>query len=206
MSVFAEATFTGTNWQILTATTPVIGGPWVQHPVDRGNFYIYGNRALCRTGGTNYISGTPASADYTVQVDVRVFSAIGNSGVVGRVNTGAKTFYGLYIHANNNELVLYKHVGGAVTTLDVFVSAGFFDAGSTYTIELEMIGTAIKGYVDGVERCSATDSAITAAGKAGIRCPSISDTTTGKHLDNFIATDGSAAASPRSYVVGMIGL
>jgi hypothetical protein len=61
----------------------------------------------------------------------------------------------------------------------------------TYVLKLEMIGTAIKVYVDGSQIISVTDSGITQVGKAGIRMfgsTSQSDTV-GIHIDNYSADD-----------------
>lgn len=203
-NVFAQATFASTDWQILTATSPVKGGPWVTHPTAGGNFYVVANRALCRSAGLNYISGTPGSADYSVSADVVIFSSIGDTGVAGRISTSSSNFYYAYLKAGNNEAVLAKMVGGLPANLGSWFQT--FNAGTTYVLTLDMVGTTIRLLIDGVQRVSVTDSTFASAGRAGIRCPTISDVGTGKHLDNFIATDTSTAPSPRSYVVGMVGL
>ena len=211
MATYARDTYSaGTGWRgALSSHNPEQGGPIVSHPTAGGLFYLVNNRAVCRSAdsgkGVMYYSGPPASADYTVQADITIFSATGAVGIVGRCNTTASTFYYTYIHNNNGELVLAKMVGGAITSLDTFNSPGFFEAGSTYTVELIMVGTSITVDVDGVNRCSATDSAITAAGRGGIRGINISDTSTGKHIDNFAVTDASVAATGRSYAV-LVGL
>lgn len=213
-TTYALDSMTGaaSGWQgPLSSHTPEQGGPITQHPTAGGLFYIVNHRAVCRSAaagkGVMIYGATPASADYSVQADVRIFDATGAVGIVGRCSATASTFYYAYITNNNSELVLAKMVGGAITTLDTFNSAGFFDAGSTYELTLEMTGTAIKAYVNGVERCSATDSAITAAGRGGIRGINLSDTSTGKHLDNFTIFDATTPPSlARSSIVGLIGI
>jgi hypothetical protein len=204
MATFASATFTGTNWQDLIYTTPVQGGPWVKHPNEAGNWYLYGNRALCRSGGLNYLSGTPSSADYSVSATIHIKSSVGSTGVAGRISTTAKTYYCVYIEQGTGKLVLIKWVNGVLTRLGS-VSASSYGIGD-HTLTLDMVGTTIRALIGGVEILNQTDSSITAAGKAGIRAPVISDWNIGKHLDNFVATDTSTPASPRSYVVGNIGL
>lgn len=196
----------GTGWKgPLSSHSPELGGPIVQHPTAGGLFYAVNNRAVCRSAaagkGVMYYSGAPASADYSVQADIRIFDATGAVGIVGRCSTTASTFYYTYITNNNSELVLAKMVGGAITSLDTFNSAGFFAAGSTYTVELRMAGTSIKVFVDTVERCDATDSAITAAGRGGIRGINLSDTYTGKHIDNVRVYDSTTPPAGRSFVV-----
>lgn len=68
---------------------------------------------------------------------------------------------------------------------------GNFADGSTHNVKLQMRGTSIKVFVDGVERMSVTDSSITAAGRAGVYARSYSMTDTwGRRIDNF--TENSA--------------
>lgn len=201
-NVFAQASFTGVDWTPLVATSPVKGGPWVQHPNEPGNWYLYQNRALCRTAGLAYLDGPPGAADYFISVDIIIKSAIGSTGVAGRISTSAQTYYTAYIEQTSGKVVLAKRVAGAITSLGV--STATYGVG-TWTLTLDMVGTTIRALINGVQVVSVTDSSIAAAGKAGIRAPVISDTTTGKHLDNFVATDTSTPPSPRSYVVGIIG-
>lgn len=200
---FGQAAFTGVDWTTLTSTSPSMGGPWVQHPDEPGNWYLFGNRALCRTAGMVYLSATPGAADYSVSADILIKNSVGSTGVAGRISTTARTYYTAYIEQTTGIVVLAKRVSGAITSLDV--SSGSYGVG-THTLTLDMVGTTIRALIGGVEVCSVTDSSITAAGKAGIRAPVISDTTTGKHLDNFIAIDTSTAATARSFALGMIGL
>lgn len=210
MSVVATDSFTEKdNWKILTDHSPEMGGPIVNHPLAPGTFYVVNGRAICRGAaqykGVNYYAGVPASADYTVSASVRVFDASGDCGVAGRIVPNAWTFYYLYLKGAN-ELVMAKMVGGNPTTLATFVSAGFFAAGQSYLIALEMIGTAIKGYVDGVVRTSATDSAITGVGRGGLRGVFTSDTSAGKHLDGFSIVDTSTPSSRRTARGLIVGL
>lgn len=204
MTTFARDTYTGTNWQTINSAGADLGGPIVNHPDESGNWYIYANKALCRSAGLVYYSGTPSSADYSVTADITVKSSIGSTGVAGRISTTAKTYYAVYIEQTSNKLVLIKYVNGAITRLGPLSSSSY--GIGTHTLTLDLNGTTIRALVGGVEILNQTDSSINAAGKAGIRAPVISDTTTGKHVDNFIAEDASVAATPRSSIVGLIGL
>jgi hypothetical protein len=63
---------------------------------------------------------------------------------------------------STNTLVLRKAVGGSFTTLD---SATFtVGTGTTYRVRLEVIGTSIKVYVNGVVQLEATDSSHSSGG------------------------------------------
>jgi len=205
MVVFAQSEFTGVNWQLMKTISPTKGGPIIDHPDENGSWYIYANRGLCRTAGMSYWSGTPASADYTVQATINIKSTIGSTGVAGRISTTARTYYTAYIEQTTGKVVLAKRVAGTITSLGV--SASGYGIGN-HILALDMVGTTIRALVGGVQVVTFSDTTnnITAAGKAGIRAPVISDTATGKHIDNFIATDTSVASIGRSYVVGLIGL
>jgi hypothetical protein len=200
---FAKDTFAGTDWQLIQTAGADMGGPIVPHPNEPGNFYIFENRALCRSAGTAYYSGTPASADYSVTADIVIKSSAGSTGVAGRISTTALTMYYAYIEQVTGKVVLAKKINGATTSLGV--SSSTYGIG-TVSLTLDMVGTTIRALINGVAVASATDSSITAAGKAGIRAPAISDTTTGKHLDNFVATDTSTPPVGRSYALGFVGL
>lgn len=157
--------------------------------------------------GTNYsgyyTSATPTSADYSVQADLVFRSNIINdyAGVVGRV-TGATTFYGARWQQGNGSgsWVIYEYNNGALTTLATTAAASR-TVNQSNRIKLEMVGTALKLYVDGVLTASATDGTITAAGRGGIfdGAPGAVITktdTTGIQYDNFsIATVPRAADS-----------
>lgn len=209
MATVTLDTFTASNWKDLHLRTGELGATWTRHPTTASSrWYIFGNRVHCGVAGNMYASGVPASADYTVESDLIVYTTVTspanlNLGIAGRMSTSADTYYAMYYQAG--ELVLMKRVAGVTTSLDVWTST-LTGGGTVYSWALEMIGDQIKGYVNDVERVSATDSSITAVGRAGVRSIGINDAGTGNHLDNFVVTDGSSAASPRSYAVGIIGI
>lgn len=151
--------------------------------------------------GTNYsgyyTSAVPTSPDYSVQADLVFRSNIQNdyAGVIGRVATGSATFYGARWQQGNGNgsWVIYEYNNGAFTSLATTAAASR-TVNQTNRLKLEMVGTAIKLYVDGVLTASATDATITAAGRGGILDgtpgASIAKTdNTGIQYDNFsIAT------------------
>lgn len=138
-------------------------------------------------------SAAPASANYSVFADLtRINTGSGSTthGVCGRMAAAADTFYAFLHFQSLNEARLYKWVAGTPTQLGSSYALTM-SVGSTYNFELRMTGTTIEGYIDGVQRCTATDSAISAAGKSGIllrnsRASSVDNFS----LDNFSAVDG----------------
>lgn len=201
MAVFARDLYTGADWQTIQASGANLGGPIVDHPNEDGNWYIYQNRALCRTAGMAYYSGPPASADYSVTATITIKSSVGSTGVAGRISTTAQTYYTAYIEQGSGYVVLAKRVNGAITSLGV--SAGTYGIGD-HVLTLDMAGTTIRALVGGVQVVSVVDPSITAVGKASIRAPVISDTSTGKHLDKFETNDTSTASASgggRSFII-----
>jgi len=73
-------------------------------------------------------------------------------------------------------------------------------ADSDYFVQLEIIGQAIKVYIDGVLRISATDAAISAAGKAGLSV--YSEATVPTDANGWQFSDFSAKDGPAVYAVG----
>jgi hypothetical protein len=82
--------------------------------------------------------------------------------------------------------------------------------GSSYRVALDMSGSTIRLLVDGTQRISATDSTLTAAGRAGVALGSPGDNAVqsdaiGLHLDNFRvveALEDSKGTAEGSYLNG----
>jgi concanavalin A-like lectin/glucanase superfamily protein len=183
---FLWESFTGANGTTLTSHTGEIGATWTKHPTSgAGSIAIDANRAH-QTSSTNsfyYASGSPATADYDVEGRLRQVSDAGLMGVTGRMDTSASTMYQFYYDAANNLWGINKWINGVNTSLGTWSET--LANGDERSFRLQMRGSSIKGFVDGVERISATDSAISAAGKAGVRGNTASSTT-GVHLDWII--------------------
>ena len=203
MAVFVQDSMTATNWSNLVSHVGQVGASWTNHPVLSGAYYMYDNRTHCGVTGAVYASGVPADANMTVECDYLVNTKdVAASGIAARMSTSAATMY--YTYYLGTELVLAKMVAGTITSLGSDVT-NLMTNGNTYRLKLECIGTAIKVYVNGVEKISVTDSSITAAGRAGLRSSGASDKGTGKHIDNFLAYDTSAAITKRARSIGLIG-
>lgn len=209
---FVSDTFTDTTGTNLTSHTGETGATWTVHTGisgGTGQCVIEANRSRGETAGVKnvvYASGTPGSADYTIQADMIVKSNGANTfeaGLLGRMTTdGTVTFYQADYSLFSNEWRLYKFVTGTPTALGTYGQT--LTDEQTYVLKLEMIGTAIKVYVDGVERISATDSAISAAGKAGFFQLDQMSSSTGFHFDNFTATNGGGGGGPATTPKGTL--
>lgn len=206
MAQFAADTFNdidGTN-------LPTHDANWVKHGSSGSSQLIITNANRIRVGTTDssetiyYHSGSPASADYTVQADfLKKDDSNGAIFVCGRMSTTANTFYGWrYVRDSGASLAawqLYKRVAGTFTQLGSSVSQTL-TTDVAYEGKLRMSGSTIEGYKEGsgTPSVSTTDTAITVAGKAGLRATGYTSTNTSSlHLDNFSADDivGSSATS-----------
>lgn len=178
MAQFASDVFTGTPAAALVGTGATTGGTWTNGGGSASSPIFSGSGANVREASgliaQCYLPVTPASADYSVQVDILTESGGSDSasGVIGRKTADSVgTFYLADYYdaptAGSRQWRLYKFVSGTPTSLGSYTQN--LGASATATVKLEMIGSAIKVYVGGVERISATDSSITAAGRAGIR-------------------------------------
>lgn len=194
MATFVSDTFTAANGTNITSRSGEVGATWTSNAPSAGTFLIQSNRAYPSVVGNVYASGTPATAEYTVECDYYIASATGSSGPAGRIAPGANTYYYAYHNSPTNEWLLVKNVTGTLTTLGVWVSA--VTTGQTYVVKLELLNAAKKVYINGVERISSADNGITAAGRAGMRSGSANTSTTGRHMTNFLAYDGTTPGPP----------
>lgn len=152
-----------------------------------------------------YHSGTPSSADYTVDV-TGLFSGtttgLGQYAAAGRISTSANTFYMGRLSANGLlastcNWQIFRAVSGSFAQLGSSSSVSI-TADVEYNVRLKMDGSSISLYGDGAGSPTIgpiTDSNITSAGKAGVR---IGRPTAGGNpfVTAFSADDlGAAAAS-----------
>ena len=199
-SYVATDTFTGTAGTALTSRAGETGASWtkgVRNDNDISSAVLSDVGRLRRnaTGGvTYYASGVPAIADYQVSTDVVLKTSIGGdyAGVVGRAqltdSTVQGTRYSAVYNTDAGAWQLRKGVAGTMTVLGTYSQT--LTANQSYPVTLDMRGTTIRLLVDGVERVSVTDSAITAIGRAGVQLGNSSTgasptNTTGMQVDNF---------------------
>ncbi len=78
--------------------------------------------------------------------------------------TDANNWYALF--SNGTSIQLQKFVAGSLTSIG---SAFSVTIASGDIIKVQAVGSTIKGYLNGVERCSATDTGLTTGKLVGIR-------------------------------------
>lgn len=187
-TTFLNDTFTDTNAVLLENHTGETGATWTKHgSFASGSFTVQTNRIYQSANPSlYYASGTPSLANYYIESVVRIVSTAACDLFVccGRINTGANTKY--YISYNtladgvSPGIKLRKTVNGTDTALGTgfYVQPGGFNVGQDYTFKLDMNGSTIDAYIDGVLVLTATDSSITATGRAGVSGGSPNGTTT----------------------------
>lgn len=196
-ALISSDSFTGTSGTLLTSRAGELGASWTYHSGSANTEQISSENRVFRLGpgySINYVSGVPASPDYAVGADLYVKSNLvgGMAGVVGRLDTTTQTFYMARWEQATTNWNLVKSVNGTRTQLK---SSGqpALTVGESYRVRLDMSGNQLTLSVNGVLVVSATDSAITSVGRAGIMDGEIGGTTsktdtTGLHFDNFQVT------------------
>lgn len=192
MAVFVSDTFTETSDTDLTSHTGETGASWTLANGYSDSPVVNGANDVCMSGDSAsaaaYASGEPATAEYDVEADVKNLW-YRSGGITGRHQTGANTYY--MLRAHNSKFELYKVVNGSFSLLGQDTTTLTY--GQEYSIKLEIRDATKKAYVDGVEKLSSTDNAITAAGRAGIR---FSTSGSLSQIDNFTATDAGGSILP----------
>ncbi len=187
--------FTDTTGTALSSHTGELGASWT-HQAGGANAQINSNtvsRAGILGGYTiDYASATPASADYSVEADLIVRSNLlgDDTGVIGRLNTATTAFYMARWDQLTSSWALVRYSSGVANNLATASVPAGLTVGESYRLKLQMIGTTLNLYVNGILVTTATNSTLTAAGKAGIMDGAnalslAKGTTTGLHIDNF---------------------
>jgi len=189
--------FTDTPGVALAAHGGEIASSWTRHAASTGSGVISSeDRARKSTTGYGvyYSSAVPTSADYAVEADLHVKSLIPNSemGVVGRLSTGADTYYSAHYEVNTNDWNLAKVVSGVRTYLD-YAAVTPLTVGQTYRVRLDMVGTTLNLYVNGElipTLGPVTDTAIASVGRGGLKLDKPGSTASGSdsagiHPDSF---------------------
>jgi len=190
MADFVVDTFTGPNGQF-DEHVGEVGAVWTPHPIRPPNDVglIQSNRYRPRTtSGCMVASGTPAGAEYDVQVDL-VLLTEGNpgAGIYGRLAMDEFSGYAAIYDGTANMYLLVLWEDGTPTVLDS-ASAGAW-AAETRVMRLEIRNSVKRVLVDDVAVCSSADNTIEAPGRVGFECMNPAGSASGTHLDNFIASD-----------------
>jgi len=118
------------------------------------------------------------TTDHYAEITLSVASAT-SMGVFARSDVSGNNFY--LLRNNGSEWTLFSNIGGAFSSIGSY-SAPAVD-GDVVRVHCE--GSTIKGFINGVERISVTDTDITTGSYAGVR----SEASSTARYDNFLAAD-----------------
>lgn len=160
-----------------------LGAGWVEVS---GDWSIIGGQLApdASSGNTILRAATPmASSDHSAQFTITATTAA-SQGVWCR---GDATLSSGYLWRNNG------------SSWDLFAVTGGFTVIGTYAVavqpgdvaRVQAVGTTIKGFVNGVERVSVVNTAVTSGANVGLRVMALP----GLRFDNFTASDVTAGVT-----------
>lgn len=118
------------------------------------------------TGEGLVYAGNSAWTNYAVEAKLKLYTTgTAATGIIGRY-TNSNNYYLLRLHIGYGKVELYKKSGGTFTLLQEAVMS--INTNTWYTLKLVLNGTSLTGYVDGVQKVTATDSSIS-SGCIGVR-------------------------------------
>lgn len=192
-NTFSSDTFTESSDTALASHVGEIGATWNLHPSYSAAATV--DAAIDRlypTGTTSYYtSGVPSDADYCVSADYFHASTIAiNIGIALRMNTSTDDMY-IFRLNNGTSWEVIERLAGSNGVLGASSTNSLPSVGNSVNAKMCIAGTAITIYFNGVHDATLdrTGTNITAAGRAGFRAAGAASSSTGYHLDNFLATN-----------------
>jgi hypothetical protein len=161
-----------------------LGANWVEVS---GDWSIVSNQLSPGAAGGTIIlraAGAMASNDHYAQVTIAA-TTTASQGVWCRGNSNISQGY--LWRNNGSSWDLFSVVGGSFTVIGTYTAA----AAPGDVAKVQAVGSAIKGYVNGVERVSVVNTAVTTGTSVGIR----SDSAGAIRYDDFSAADITAGAT-----------
>lgn len=191
-------TFTDTSGTNLESHTPDTGGAWTRHPSYTSARLQISNANRCRksadaAAACYYNATDPGADEYEVVVTLRCMDTTGAAfGPAARIDASAATMYICRYSTAANRWELYKIVAFSATLLGYWSDT--FSVGTEREVRLAVATGSQTVTVDGTDRITAYDTAITARGYAGLREGSASpySDTAGMHADDFTVTNALA--------------
>lgn len=179
-TLFSDDFETGSsvNWTAGSGTWSVVQ--------DNGSYVYY--QSSTNEGRTS--AGSQSWTDYSVQADVKVvnFNGSNRAYVAGRYKDGNNFYAASLYNSNGGTLEIRKKVNGSTTTLASKSNFGL-STGTWYTVKLEMAGSTIHMYVNGVLQLTATDTSLT-SGAVGLDAYK-----TLTEYDNIIVSDTTSSTT-----------
>lgn len=166
------------------ANTSDLGAGWVEVS---GDWSIVSNELSPGAAGGTIIlraAGAMDSSDHSAQATIAATTAVSH-GVWCRGNL---TISNGYLWRNDGtSWDLFSVIGGSFTNIGTYTAA----AAPGDVAKVQAVGSTIKGFVNGVERVSVTDTGVTTGTSVGIR----SESSGSIRFDDFTAADVTAGAA-----------
>lgn len=163
-----------------------LGANWVEVS---GDWSIISNQLSPGAAGGTIIlraAGAMATSDHSVQVTIAATTAASH-GVWGRGNPSGGLSSGYLWRNDGTSWNLFSVVGGSFSSIGSYAAA----AAPGDVAKLQVVGSTIKGFVNGIERVSVVDTAVPTGTSVGIR----GESTNSIRYDNFTAADVTAGAA-----------
>ena len=161
-----------------------LGANWVEVS---GDWSIVSNQLSPGAAGGTIIlraAGAMASNDHYAQVTIAATAAV-SQGVWCRGNSNISQGY--LWRNNGTSWDLFSVVGGSFTVIGTYSATAV--AGDV--AKIQAVGSTIKGFVNGTQRVSVTDTAVTTGTSVGIR----GESSGSLRYDDFSAADVTAGAT-----------
>jgi hypothetical protein len=155
-----------------------LGANWVEVS---GDWSIISNQLSSGSAGGTIIlraAGTMATNDHSAQVTIAATAAVSH-GIWCRGNSNITSGY--LWRNDGTSWNLFSVVGGSFTSIGSYAAAAV--AGDI--AKVQAVGSTVKGYVNGIQRVSVTDTAVTTGTSVGLR----SESTSALRFDDFTAAD-----------------
>ncbi|WP_225825566.1 hypothetical protein [Streptomyces naphthomycinicus] len=161
-----------------------LGAGWVEVSGDWS--IVFNQLSPGAAGGTIILraAGAMASTDHYAQVTVAATTAA-SQGVWCRGNSNISQGY--LWRNNGSSWDLFSVVGGSFTNIGTYAAA----AAPGDTAKVQAVGSTITAYVNGIQRVSVINAAVTTGTSVGIR----SDSAGAIRYDDFAAADITAGAT-----------
>jgi hypothetical protein len=166
------------------ANSTDLGAGWVEVS---GDWSIVSNQLSPGAAGGTIIlraAGAMAGNDHSAQVTVAATTAA-SQGVWCRGNTNITSGY--LWRNDGTSWNLFSVIGGSFSSIGSYAAA----AAPGDVAKVEAVGSTIKGYVNGVQRVSVTDTGVATGTSVGIR----SESAGAIRFDDFTAADVTAGAT-----------
>ena len=166
------------------ANSTDLGANWVEVS---GDWSIVSNQLSPGAAGGTIIlraAGAMASSDHYAQVTIAA-TTTASQGVWCRGN--ANISQGYLWRNNGTSWDLFSVVGGSFTVIGTYAAA----AAAGDVAKVQAVGSTVKGFVNGIQRLSVTDTNVPTGTSVGIRA----DSAGALRFDDFTAADVTAGAT-----------